>query len=73
MAKRKYELWKYADEDAEVLTFIEVNENYDRSLKALVEPEAELIWTVEADNDNEAMQLYYDYMDWGTYKPMTDE
>ena len=73
MAKRKYELWKEVDDDAEALTFVEVNEDYERVLKMLVEPGAELIWTVEADTDNEAMQLYYDHMDWGTYKPMTDE
>ena len=68
----KYELWKYVD-DAESLTFVEVNENYAHSLKILVEPGAELIWTVEAETYNEAMQLYYDHMDWGTYKPMSEE
>ncbi len=29
-------------------------------------------WTVEADDDNTAMQLFYDHQGWGKWTPMED-
>jgi hypothetical protein len=68
----KYELWRSEDDLGGELTFFPVNETYERQTQ-LLEPGAELIWTVEADSYNEAMRLYYEHMDWGPYKPMDDD
>ncbi len=37
-----------------------------------VEPELELTWTYDARSYFEAMQAYYDHMDFGTWKPQPD-
>jgi len=34
------------------------------------EDNCELIWMIEADSWEEAMQKYYDLQGWGTYKPI---
>lgn len=36
--------------------------------RALREPGARCVWTVDADSHFEAMTKYYEYMDWGIYK-----
>lgn len=36
--------------------------------RALMDSDAELIWTVEANSHYEAMSKYYEFMDWGKYK-----
>ncbi len=38
----------------------------------MLEPNAKLIWTTEAEGYNEAYQKYYDFMDWGKYTPIVD-
>jgi hypothetical protein len=66
----KYELW--ANKDRTSLSFFGVDyPNYKQNLQLLEdeEDEFELIWTIEAETYNEAMQEYYDFMDWGKYKP----
>ena len=68
----KYELW--ADKDKTNLSFFGVGDSYDQILQMLKdeEDELELIWTTEAETYNEAMQNYYDFMDWGKYKPFDE-
>jgi hypothetical protein len=34
---------------------------------------AAMIWRIEADSWEEAMQRFYDLQGWGTYKPMADD
>jgi hypothetical protein len=38
----------------------------------LMEDLPELIWRIEADTWNEAMQKYYDLQGWGTYTPIPE-
>jgi len=35
--------------------------------RALMPPDARLVWTVEASSHFEAMTLYYAHMGWGVY------
>jgi hypothetical protein len=48
-------------------TFCLAGPNGDAA-RALLEPGASRVWTVDADNHFEAMTKYYEYMDWGVYK-----
>jgi hypothetical protein len=69
----KYELW--ANKDKTNFAFFGVEyPNYEQNLQLLKdeEDEFELIWTTEAETYNEAMQKYYDFMDWGKYKPFDE-
>jgi phage terminase small subunit len=69
----KYELW--ANKDRTNLSFFGVEySNYEQNLQLLKEEgdEFEVIWTTEAETYNEAMQKYYDFMDWGKYKPIDE-
>lgn len=69
----KYELW--ANKDKTNLSFFGVEyPNYKQNLQLLEDEEDnfELIWTTEAETYNEAMQKYYDFMDWGKYKPFDE-
>jgi len=68
----KYELW--ANKDKTILDFLGVKyPNYKQNLQMLKdEGDFELIWTTEAETYNEAMQKYYDFMDWGKYKPIDE-
>lgn len=68
----KYELW--ANKNKTDLSFFNEEElNYNQNLLLLKdEGEFELIWTTEAETYNEAMQKYYDFMDWGKYKPFDE-
>ena len=66
----KYELWGTPDRTS--LTFTGADAVYCYKKQGAIEPEAELLWTVEANTDNEAMTLYYEYMGWESYKPFGD-
>ena len=68
----KYELW--ANEDKTSLSLFEVeNPDYEQNLQLLKkEAKYRLVRVFEAENYNEAMQKYYDYMDWGKYKPIDE-
>jgi hypothetical protein len=66
----KYELWGTPDKTSLLFTGADEIENCKR--QNMIEPDAELIWTVDADSYDEAMTLYYEYMGWGIYKPMDD-
>lgn len=68
----KYELW--ANKDKSSFSFFSVeNPNYEQNLQMLKdEDDFELIWTTEAETYNEAMQKYYDFMEWGKYKEIDE-
>jgi len=68
----KYELW--ANEDKTSLSLFGVEyPNYEQNLQLIKdEGDCSLIRVFEAENYNEAMQKYYDYMDWGKYKPIDE-
>lgn len=59
----KYELWSSATEGSQ--TFCPVD---NKSVKAILAPDAKLICVIEATSWNEAQQKYYDLMGWGKYK-----
>lgn len=67
-----WELWEYPDgqsffpHDADPETH---QENVELLLSQ--EPDAKLVWTIEADEWNVAMQEMYSYRGWGTYKPIS--
>ena len=64
-------MWK-SDSNGKSLSFILTEApNYEQNIQML-KPNAELIWTTEAENYNEAHQKYYDYMGWGKYKPIDE-
>ena len=58
---KRYELWRTADGGQD--SFFPTNND---SARNLLEPDARLIWTCEANSWNEAQQKRYDFMDWGT-------
>ncbi len=60
----KHELWK---ENEGCQTFCFAGSMGDGA-RALMDENAELICTIEADSHFEAMTKYYDFMDWGEYK-----
>jgi hypothetical protein len=65
----KHELWKEEDADATEYAFFL---SRHRDMQQLG-PNAQLIWTVDADSYAEAMTKYYEFMDWGKYKVMSPE
>lgn len=58
----RHELWK--EVDGYMFCFAGPLGDQARSM---LEPGAEMFWTVEADSHDEAMSKYYEYMDWGEY------
>jgi len=58
-----HELWIESTEQ----TFCLAGPNGDAA-RALLQPGARCVWTVEADSHFEAMTKYYEYMDWGKYE-----
>lgn len=64
----KFELW---DSKEGGLTYLREDENYKKNI-SLLEPDAEKVWEFTAKSYFEAMQAYYDYMEWGTYTPEPD-
>jgi hypothetical protein len=63
-----YELWGTPDRTS--LTFSGADAISEYKRQGAIEPEAEFIWAVEADSDNEAMTLYHEHMGWEPYKLM---
>jgi hypothetical protein len=65
-----WELWEYVYDDGstQLSFFNSANENSRSGL----DPKAKLLQKFQAITMNEAMQKYYDFMGWGTYKPMED-
>lgn len=66
----RYELWGTPDRTSLTFTGAEAISNYKR--QGAVEPDAKLIWTVDADSYNEASTLYHEYMGWEPYRPMDE-
>lgn len=66
----RYELWGTPDRTS--LSFTEANAVEVHKQQGAIEPEAEFIWSVDAESDNEAMTLYHEYMGWEPYKPMDE-
>ncbi len=69
----KYELWANMDE-AGLCFFCIDSLAYEHNLEIFkaVEGEIKLIWSVETETHNEAMQKYYDFMSWGKYHPIDE-
>ena len=67
-----YELWHSKKEGSYL--FISRNEYYEKSLAIdkSFSPDLELVSTYKTRTHFEAMQAYYDYMDFGQYKPEPD-
>jgi len=63
--RMKHELWKYGDG---LSTFCLAGKHGDDARKNIVEPDAELVWTCDANSHFEAMTKYYEYMGWGEYE-----
>jgi len=56
----KYELWR--DEgDAVSHTFIKVDENYAQNRRT-VSPNAQLVWSIEVENHDDAMKHFMEYI-----------
>lgn len=64
----KHELWK----EENGYTFCLANSMGDDA-RDLMDKNAELIWTVEANSHFKAMTKYYEFMDWGEYKTEFEE
>lgn len=64
----RWELWEtiHSDGTQQLSFFPEWNDNSRQSLDA----SARLIWTVEAENYDDAMQKHNDFLGWGPYKPI---
>ncbi|CAK9888740.1 hypothetical protein PS652_01569 [Pseudomonas fluorescens] len=60
----KHELWMEPDD---CQTFCQAGPGGD-SARALLGPEARLVWVVDAESHFDAMSQYYAYMDWGEYR-----
>ena len=66
----RYELWGTPDRTSLVFTGADAIDGYKR--QGAIEPDAELIWGVDADSWKEASTLYHQYMGWELYKPVDD-
>lgn len=63
-----YELWEARDEGGDGFTFIPENHpQRSRLTRGSV-----LVWSVEADNWEEANQKRHEHMGWEPYKPLKD-
>ena len=65
----KYELWHSRDDGSDVYTLLPVDLAHDRSL---LEPEARMIWSVEAATWEDACRRQHEFLGWEPYKPMPD-
>jgi hypothetical protein len=65
----KYELWHSRDGQSDIYTLLAVGASRDRSLP---EPDARVVWTVEADTWDDACRQQHEFLGWEPYKPMTE-
>jgi hypothetical protein len=63
-----HELWK----DAGGQTFCFAGPLGDQA-RSMLDSDAVLIWSVEAESHYEAMTKYYEFMDWGVYRTEFEE
>ena len=68
MAHLKHELWTEGNGEQ---TFCLAGPMGDGA-RALLGPNATLVWVVEADSHFNAMTKYYEFMDWGEYTTNQD-
>ena len=67
---KRWELWlSKADECLAYTFFPEDNE----SVRQALEPDAKLIWEVEAASYNDAHRAKHDFLGWDPYFPMDEE
>ena len=59
----RYELWYSASTSSYALLY-----EGDTSSDHVKEPDAKVVWTVEADTYEEALQKRNDFLGWGEYK-----
>jgi hypothetical protein len=57
----RYELWRHEDAQVTSESFIPVDEKYDDRRRA-IHPEAKLIWTIDAENYDEAFTFLRRYL-----------
>ena len=62
----KYELWNAASASSYMLLF-----EGDTASDHVKEPDAKVIWTVEAETYEEALQKRNDFLGWGEFKKQT--
>jgi hypothetical protein len=62
---KKFELWQSLGESV-ATTVCEVGPDGD-ACRALLEPDAKLVWSFEGHSNLDTMQQYYDFMKFGTY------
>lgn len=62
----RYGLWS-ADQGSS-LTFIPMDAYEEVLQQGILETDAQLIWTVEADSWEVASALYHEYMGWESYQ-----
>lgn len=68
----KYELWQTEDEQGNVKSYSLFPEDKE-SARRLLEPNAKLIWTVEATSYEEACSRRNEFLQWESYTPLDDE
>jgi len=66
----KYESWR--DPDHYGLTFAPAFNIIKMKRQGLLDPQATLVYSCEADSWIEAMTKYHEAMGWEPYKPMED-
>ena len=65
----KYELWHSHDRGSDVYTLLPAGAQREQTL---LEPNAKVIWTIDAESWNEACQKQHEFLGWEPYKPMPE-
>jgi len=62
----RYELWKHEDTYGVGWTFMPVDHQYEAFLeyKERYQPNSEMVWSVEADSEYDAIARYHEFMGW---------
>ncbi len=66
----RHEIWRTSDGGTGLMMSLATEQHDARRL--LTEPNAVLAYSFHAASYFEAMQIYYDWNDWGTYHPEPD-
>lgn len=68
----RFELWR--NSDSTEYSFFPCFGNYNEHLADVLssDPDSDLIWSCQSNSYFKAMQMYYDYMGFGEYKPEPD-
>jgi hypothetical protein len=65
----KYELWHSPNGRTDIYTLLAAGAP---RAAALLEPDATVVWTVEAETWDEACRKQHEFLGWDPYKPMTE-